>query len=74
MFQYLGALAHKNDEARIIVAYEASLLEFGIYDDCVEAGIQRYTKVHLKVKSSTRYVVRNIPKVVYNQYRETKLV
>ncbi len=40
LFQYLKSLAQKNEEARIIVAYEASPLGFGIYDDCVEAGIE----------------------------------
>jgi transposase len=40
LFQYLRSLAQKNEEARIIVAYEASPLGFGIYDDCEEAGIE----------------------------------
>ena len=40
LFHYLRALAQKNEEARIIVAYEASPLGFGIYDDSVESGIE----------------------------------
>ena len=40
LFQHLKALTHKNEEARIMVAYEASPLGFGIYDDCVESGIE----------------------------------
>ena len=40
LFHYLKDLAQKKDGARIIVAYEASPLGFGIYDDCVEAGIE----------------------------------
>jgi len=40
LFRYLKDLARENDGARIIAAYEASPLGFGIYDDCVEAGIE----------------------------------
>ena len=40
LFRHLKDLAQKNDGARIVVAYEASPLGFGIYDDCVEAGIE----------------------------------
>ncbi|KKL62581.1 hypothetical protein LCGC14_2183760, partial [marine sediment metagenome] len=40
LFHYLKDLAQKKDGARIIVAYEASPLGFGIYDDCVESGIE----------------------------------
>jgi hypothetical protein len=40
LFNYLRALAQKNEGARIIVAYEASPLGFGIYDECVGVGIE----------------------------------
>jgi len=32
LIQHLKAIAHKNEEARIIIAYEASPLGFGIYE------------------------------------------
>jgi len=58
LFKYLRALAQKNDEARIIVAYEASPLGFGIYDDCVETGIECHilapTKMPKAVKDRKR--------------------
>lgn len=40
LFGYLKDLAQQNDGARIIASYEASPLGFGIYDDCVESGIE----------------------------------
>lgn len=54
LFQYLRALAKKNEEARIIVAYEASPLGFGIYDDCVEAGIECHILVPTKMPKATK--------------------
>jgi transposase len=58
LFKYLGTLAQKNDETRIIVAYEASPLGFGIYDECVEAGIECHilapTKMLKAVKDRKR--------------------
>lgn len=52
LFQYLRALAQKNEEARIIVAYEASPLGFGIYDDCVEAGIECHILAPTKIQKA----------------------
>ena len=37
-------------------------------------SIRALTVADLGIKCSTRYVVRNTSKVVYNQYRETKPV
>jgi transposase len=58
LFNYLRALAQKNEEARIIVAYEASPIGFGIYDECVEVGIECHilatTKMPKAVKDRKR--------------------
>ncbi len=53
-YKYLRALAQKNDEARIIVAYEASPLGFGIYDDSVEAGIECHILAPTKMPKAAK--------------------
>ncbi len=54
LFHYLKDLAQKKDGARIIVAYEASPLGFGIYDDCVEAGIECHILAPTKMPKSPK--------------------
>ena len=58
LFNYLRALAEKHEGARIIVAYEASPIGFGIYDECVEVGIECHilapTKMPKAVKDRKR--------------------
>jgi transposase len=54
LIQHLKAIAHKNEEARIIIAYEASPLGFGIYDDCVEAGIECHILAPTKMPKAVK--------------------
>lgn len=42
LFRLLKAMAKQHEAARIVLAYEASCLGFGFYDECVEAGIECY--------------------------------
>jgi transposase len=54
LFKYLEALAQKNEDARIIVAYEASPLGFGIYDDCVDSGIECHVLAPTKMPKAAK--------------------
>ena len=54
LFQHLQDLAQENDGGRIIVAYEASPLGFGIYDECVAAGIACHILAPTKMPKSLR--------------------
>jgi transposase len=40
MIEWLREFARRNDAPRIVVAYEASGLGFGLYDQLIEAGIE----------------------------------
>jgi transposase len=52
--QHLKELAQEHEEAKIIVAYEASTLGFGIYDECVAAGIECHILAPTKMPKSPR--------------------
>jgi len=54
LFQYLRDVAQANDGERIIVAYEASPIGFGIYDECVAAGIECHILAPTKMPKSPR--------------------
>jgi len=54
LFQHLHDLAQEFEEARILVAYEASPIGFGIYDECVAAGIACHILAPTKMPKSLR--------------------
>jgi transposase len=54
LFRYLKDLAQEHEGARVLVAYEASPIGFGIYDDCVAAGIACHILAPMKMPKSTR--------------------
>ena len=54
LFVHLRKLKRENDAARIVLAYEASSLGFGIYDDCVSADIECYVLAPTKMRKSCK--------------------
>ena len=54
LFQHLKELAQEHEVARIVVAYEASPIGFGIYDECVAAGIECHILAPTKMPKSPR--------------------
>jgi transposase len=52
LFQSLKDLAQEHEGARIVVAYEASPIGFGIYDECVAAGIECHILAPTKIPKS----------------------
>ena len=54
LFNYLKALAEKHEGARIVVAYEASPIGFGIYDECVESGIECHILAPTKMPKAAK--------------------
>jgi transposase len=52
LFGYLKKVAADHGAKRIVLAYEASTLGFGIYDDCVAGGIECYVLAPTKIKRS----------------------
>ena len=54
LFQHLHDLAQEHEGARILVAYEASPIGFGIYDECVTAGIACHILAPTKMPKSLR--------------------
>jgi transposase len=54
LFQHLQDLAQEHNEARILVAYEASPVGFGIYDDCVAAGIECHILAPTKMPKAVK--------------------
>jgi transposase len=54
LFQHLRELAQEYEGARILVAYEASPIGFGIYDECVAAGIACHILAPTRMPKSTK--------------------
>lgn len=54
LFHHLKGLAQEHEGARILVAYEASPIGFGIYDECVAAGIACHILAPTKMPKSLR--------------------
>jgi len=54
LFQHLKELAREYEGARILVSYEASPIGFGIYDECVAAGIDCHILAPTKMPKSPR--------------------
>ena len=52
MFKHLKDLAGKHGADRIVVAYEASSLGFGLCDECTDAGIECYVLAPTKMPQS----------------------
>ena len=52
MFKYLKLVAGKHGADRIVVAYEASSLGFGLCDECTDAGIECYVLAPTKMPQS----------------------
>jgi transposase len=52
LFQHLKALSSEHDGAEVAMAYEASPLGFGLYDDCREAGIRCWILAPTKIARS----------------------
>ena len=52
MFKYLKLVARKYGADRIVVAYEASSLGFGLCDECTDAGIECYVLAPTKMPQS----------------------
>lgn len=54
LFGYLEKLKREHGAERVVLAYEASSLGFGIYDDCVSAGIECYVLAPTKMRKSRK--------------------
>jgi hypothetical protein len=54
LFRHLKSLAKEHKGARILVAYEASPIGFGIYDECVAAGISCHILAPTKMPESLK--------------------
>lgn len=54
MFGYLEKLKREHYAERVVMAYEASSLGFGIYDDCVSSGIECYVLAPTKMRKSCK--------------------
>jgi transposase len=54
LFQHLKELAQEHEGARILVGYEASPIGFGIYDECVAAGIDCHILAPTRMPKSTK--------------------
>jgi len=54
LFGYLGKLKKKHCAGRVVLAYEASSLGFGIYDDSVSAGLECYVLAPTKMRKSCK--------------------
>ena len=54
VFAHLRRLKREHGAERIVLAYEASSLGFGIYDDCVAAGIECYVLAPTKMRKSCK--------------------
>ena len=52
LFKYLKFVARRHGADRIVVAYEASSLGFGLCDECVDAGIECYVLAPTKMPQS----------------------
>ena len=52
MFKHLKSMAQGHGAGRIVVAYEASSLGFGLCDECREAGIECYVLAPTKMPLS----------------------
>lgn len=52
LFQYLKFVARNQGAERIVVAYEASSLGFGMCDECTDAGIECYVLAPTKMPQS----------------------
>lgn len=58
LFGYLKREATSRGVKRIVLAYEASSLGFGIYDECVAAGIECYVLAPTKMRKSCKDMKR----------------
>ena len=54
LFDYLIKLRIEHGVSRVVLAYEASSLGFGIHDDCVSAGIECYILAPTKMRKSCK--------------------
>ena len=52
MFKHLKLMAQKHGATRVVVAYEASSLGFGLCDECMDAGIECYVLAPTKMPQS----------------------
>ena len=54
LFSRLRGMARTRGSGRIVLAYEASSQGFGLYDDCVEAGIECFVLAPTKIRKSRK--------------------
>jgi transposase len=54
LFRLLKAMAKQYEATGIFLAYEASCLGFGLYDECVEAGIQCFVLAPTGIKKNKK--------------------
>lgn len=54
LFTMLKILKKKNNATKIVCAYEASTLGYGLYDECLKAGIDCYVLAPTKMKRSKK--------------------
>lgn len=54
LYGYLKKVASNNGGKRIVLAYEASTLGFGIYDECLAADIECYVLAPTKMRKSCK--------------------
>jgi len=54
LFDFLNAQKQKHGAERVVLAYEASSLGFGIYDDCVSSGIECFVLAPTKMRKSRK--------------------
>lgn len=54
LFGCLKQLAKQHGIQRMVLAYEASTLGFGLYDECVKAGIECYVLAPTKIRKAVK--------------------